>query len=204
LSHPRLRALALGALAGAAICAARSGALVADPAAQDIQNDRADLENLSRMKDYAMILRFRRAGLLSPVPVSTRTYYLHGIPSKYRYLRPWAKLFLTRLSRQFHARFHRRLRVTALVRTVAYQQALRRRNPNAAPAFGPERSSHLTGATLDISKRFMQARHAEWLRRVLYQLHERRVIYAVEEFGQPAFHVMVHKSYRVYVRNLSS
>jgi hypothetical protein len=184
--------------------AARRSLLAAGAFSQIIQNTRADAEDLSRMRDYEMILRFRRAGLLVPIPASTHDYYLHRISPKYRYLRPWAKLFLTRLSRQYHARFGRRLRVTALVRTAEYQRLLRARNANAATASGAYRSSHLTGATLDISKRFMAPVHTDWMRRVLYHLHQRKVIHAVEEFRQPCFHVMVHKSYRDYVRSLIS
>lgn len=184
--------------------AARTSMLAAGAYSQQVQNTRADAEDLSRMRDYAMILRFRRAGLLVPLSASTSDYYLYRISPKYRYLRPWAKLFLTRLSRQYHARFGRRLRVTALVRTAAFQRSLRRRNVNAAAAFGASRSSHLTGATLDISKRFMAPLHKQWVRNVLYHLHQRRLILAIEEFHQPCFHVMVHKSYRGYVRRLQS
>ena len=72
------------------------------------------------------------------------------------------------------------------------------------PRFGSYRSSHLTGATLDISKRFMMPAHQDWVRDVLYHLHRRRVVHAVEEFSQPCFHVMVYKSYRGYVRSLKS
>jgi Family of unknown function (DUF5715) len=177
--------------------------LVADAGSQRAQNERADADNLSRMANVAMIRRFVRLGLLVRVPASTRSYYVSGISPKYRYVRPWTRLFLDRLSRQFQARFGARLRVTGLIRTVAYQRALRGRNTNAAPALGPERSSHLTGATLDISKRFMKPRHKEWMRRVLYRLNEEDVIHAIEEFRQPTFHVMVYRSYRKYVRSLA-
>ena len=175
---------------------------IATATSQQVQNERADSDNLSRMSDHPMILRFQGAGLLQAVPLSTPTFYLHRISSKYRYLRPWTKLFLTRLSSRYHARFRQKLRVTALVRTVAAQQALRRHNLNAAVAVGTVRSSHLTGATLDISKHQMLPEHRQWMRRVLYSLHSQGVIQAIEEFRQPCFHVMVHRSYRDYVRKL--
>jgi hypothetical protein len=178
--------------------------LLATALSQEIQNARADADDLSRMTDDRMVLRFRRAGLLVPVPSSTRDFYLHRIPVRYRYLRPWSRLFLQRLSRQFHARFGVRLRVTALVRTARYQHRLDASNGNAAAAAGPLRSSHLTGATLDISKRFMRGAHVAWMRRVLYDLREQGVLYALEEFQQPCFHVMVYRSYYSYVRRLTS
>ncbi|MDE3155045.1 MAG: hypothetical protein KGN76_08070, partial [Acidobacteriota bacterium] len=135
---------------------------------------------------------------------STASYYLHRIPARLRYLRPWARLFLTRLGRQYHDRFGQRLRVTALLRTAQYQRRLAGRNGNAAPASGDDASTHLTGATLDISKRFMTYAEQRWMRRVLSQLRRRRVLYAIEEFYQPCFHVMVFRNYADYVREITS
>ncbi len=165
-----------------------------------IQNRYADRADLSRMRDAAMVHRFHRNGYLKRVPVSTRHYYLHRIPANYRYLRPWSKLFLDRISRQFHARFRKKLRVTSLVRTVALQRALARRNGNAAPAVGERRSSHLTGATLDISKRGMSQQEIQWMRRVISSLKRQGYLYAIEEFRQPVFHVMVYRNYPDYVQ----
>jgi len=101
---------------------------------QVIQNRRADRDDLSRMTNVAMVQRFARAGLLVPVPSSTKYYYTRYIPAKYRYLRPWSKLFLDRLSSQYYARFRKRLRITSMVRTMALQSSLAKRNKNAAPA----------------------------------------------------------------------
>ncbi len=169
---------------------------------QIVQNRRADADNLSRMKNVAMVRRFVRAGLLVPVPHRTKYYYTRNIPAKYRYLRPWSKLFLDRLSRQYYARFRKKLRITSLVRTVALQNAIRRRNKNAASPYGPRRSSHLTGATLDISKKGMGPRELAWMRRVLHSLKQKGYLYAVEEFQQPTFHVMVYRNYPKYVAAL--
>ncbi len=149
-----------------------------------------------------MVRRFAKAKLLVRVPSRTRYYYTRNIPANYRYLRPWSKLFLDRLSEQYYARFKKKLRVTSLVRTVALQNSIARRNKNAAAAHGPKRSSHLTGATLDISKKGMTRREIEWMRRVLYSLHQQGYLYAVEEFQQPTFHIMVHRNYPKYVAAL--
>lgn len=176
--------------------------LIATSMSQPIQNRQADAEHLSRMLNLKMIGRFRANGLLVRVPVRTRFYYLHAIQSSYRYLRPWAKLFLDRLSSQHYAKFRRRLRVTSLVRTVAFQRALARRNGNAAAFSGPLRSSHLTGATLDISKHDMTRGGISWMRKVLYSLRKNRYLYAIEEFQQPTFHVMVYQRYEEYVKGL--
>ncbi len=187
---------------GIAAAAADSDLLRADPDSQVEQNLRADAEDLSRLEDLAMLKRFVRAGLLVPVPAA-RSYYLHRVPPSYRYLRPWSKLFLDRLSSQFHLRFGVPLRVTSLARTVSYQSGLQRRNENAASAYGEKRSTHLTGSSLDISKKDMTEAQLSWMRRVLHSLHEKGCLNAVEEFYQPAFHVMVYKNYPDYVRSLT-
>lgn len=177
--------------------------LMADESSQVLQNTRADVDDLSRMRDIGMVRRFVHRKYLVPVPASTQGYYLHTVQPTYRYSRPWTKLFLDRLSRQFHAKFNQRLRVTSLVRTTASQMQLARYNANAADASGSLRSSHLTGASLDISKRFMSAVARQWMRDVLYSLREQGYLYAIEEFEQPTFHVMVYRSYPEYVERLT-
>ena len=146
-----------------------------------------------------MVGRWARLQLLVPVKEKTPNYYLHAVPSDYRYLRPWARLLLERLSQQYRYRFGRQLRVTSLLRTVSYQKSLARRNANAAPSSGPKASVHLTGACLDISKKVMTRSQQKWVRNVLSQLHKRKYLYAIEEFRQPAFHVLVHRRYEDYV-----
>ena len=151
------------------------------------------------MLDKNMLQRWTRLELLVPVREKTRDYYLHAVPSDYRYLRPWARLLLERLANQFRARFGQPLRVTSLVRTVSYQRQLARRNGNAAAATGPKASVHLTGACLDISKKGMTRSQQNWVRNVLYQLRSKKYLYAIEEFKQPTFHVLVHRRYEDYV-----
>lgn len=169
---------------------------------QVIQNDRADEDNLARLKDIEMVERFARLQLLEPVPVKTDTYYLHAVLSANRYLRPWAKLFLDRISEQYRARFGKPIRVTSLTRTVVYQNSLRKRNRNAASPYGEKRSTHLTGASLDISKKGMRNAEILWVRRVLASLKDKGYLFAVEEFRQPNFHVMIYRNYPEYVEEL--
>jgi hypothetical protein len=155
------------------------------------------------MRDVPMVRHFARSGYLVRVSASTRSYYLHDIPSQFHYCRPWTKLFLDRLSREFRAKFKQRLRVTSLIRTVARQKKLARSNGNAADAFGALRSSHLTGATLDISKHGMSPEARSWMRDVLYSLRKQGYLYAIEEFQEPTFHVMVYSNYPVYVKQIT-
>jgi Family of unknown function (DUF5715) len=173
--------------------------LAAKRSSQTIQNERANEYHLARMQNRAMIVRYFDEGLLASVPPETRFYYLHGIPPSYSYLRPWAKRFLDQIGREYYANFHQQLRVTSMIRTVELQRHLERRNFNAAEATGLDRSSHLTGATLDISKHGMDGRQKRWLRHQLITLEQTGYLYAVEEFEQPCFHVMVFPNYRDYV-----
>lgn len=169
--------------------------LAANTASQSIQNARADSYHLARMTDRSMVEDFAAAGYLVSVPPETRSYYLHGVPASYSYLRPWAKRFLDRISLDYYANFHQPLRITSLIRTVSLQRRLARRNHNAAEATGDDRSSHLTGATLDISKHSMSWREKIWLRRELVNLEKSGYLYAIEEFHEPCFHVMVFPTY---------
>jgi uncharacterized protein YcbK (DUF882 family) len=185
--------------AGLSLTLAASGAsLRATRSSQLVQNQRADEDRLSRMEDGSMTERYVRLKLLEPVPSKTSGYYLHAVREDNRYLRPWTMLFLARLSSQFRERFGKPLRVTSLLRTAAYQRSLQRRNGNAAADDGPKRSAHLTGASLDISKKGMTGAQRQWLQKVLSSLHNGGHIYAIEEFQQPVFHILVHRQYGDY------
>jgi hypothetical protein len=61
----------------------------------------------------------------------------------------------------------------------------------------------LTGATLDISKHSMSPRGRSWMRDVLYSLRQAGYLYAIEEFEEPVFHVMVYANYPRYVKRLN-
>ncbi len=178
---------------------AAAATLRANSQSQIIQNEQADHDRLSRMDDQEMIARFARLRLLVPVDDQTRNFYVHNIPDQRRYLRPWAKLFLERLSRQFHSHFGKPLRITSMVRSEEHQRALQGRNPNAAAPVGEKRSAHLTGACIDISKKGMSRSEMRWVRQVLSSLKEKGYLYAVEEFTIPNFHIMVHRNYPEYV-----
>jgi uncharacterized protein YcbK (DUF882 family) len=172
-----------------------AASLRATRGSQSIQNKRADQDHLSRMARLELLVR---------VPEKTSSYYLHAVRSDNRYLRPWAHLFLERLSSQFHSRFGKPMRVTSLLRTAAYQRSLQGRNGNAAAAVGPKRSAHLTGACLDISKKGMSGAQVAWVRNVLHSLRSKEYLYAVEEFQQPVFHILVHRDYVDHVETLTA
>jgi hypothetical protein len=164
----------------------------------------AAVDGLSRMRNDRMTSRFRRAGLLVAIPVETRTYYVAGVRTSLRVARPWVRTFVEHVAAAFHRFFGHRLRITSLTRTTITQLALRRINPSAAPADGVVRSTHLTGAAVDLSKRDLSDVEAAWLRTVLHRLRRRSLVHVVEEFGQPHFHVMVRRRYADYSRRHGS
>lgn len=165
-----------------------------------IQNEQADDQGISRVNDETTLNRFVKLQYLVRVPDETPTYYLKGVPARYSYLRPWSKNFLEHIGSQYYRTFHDRLRVTSLVRTGRFQLQLAGYNTNAAPASGPTQSSHLTGATLDISKALMTAEQKNWMRTQLLSLSERGYLYGIEERVQPTFHIMVYKNFPTAVK----
>jgi hypothetical protein len=132
------------------------------------------------------------------VPEQVRGFRVVGVPRWRRVARPWARLFLSQLGDALHTLYGGRLRVTDLTRTEIVQEALATHNGNAAPARGPERSTHLTGAAVDLSKVEHSDVELAWLRLVLGRLTARGVVSAIEEFAQPHFHVMVFRAYAHY------
>lgn len=161
-------------------------------------------ERLSRMRDLTMVERFRRRRLLIPVPSETRTYYVTGVDPSLRVARPWTSLFIEQVAGAFHELFGKRLRITSLTRTLGAQKALIRINPSAAPAHGPVQSTHLTGAAVDVSKRFMSEDELAWARTVLWRLKRRGLIDVAEEFREPHFHMLVRRGYGRYGPTLAS
>ena len=159
------------------------------------ENAAATQDGLSRLATHRRLTRFRRAGLLVPIPASGGAYYVSGVPEPFRVARPWTKRFIEQLAAAKRRSFGTPLRITGLTRTQAYQEALGMTNGNAAPAHGDSRSTHLTGASVDISKRRLPLREIKWLRAVLRQLTVDGLVLAIEEFRQPHFHVLVRKRF---------
>lgn len=166
--------------------------------------------NLTRLTDQKHLRQFLDAQILVRVPMRGTGFELdyrigghaNANAHLYRTARPYTKRFVTRLGAQFAIRFPgRRFVVTSLARTCAYQERLRRRNPNAAPC---EKTSHTTGATIDI--RWLELRRAErrWMESVMLSLERQGLVQATKELGQPVYHVMVYPPYRAHHSSLVS
>jgi hypothetical protein len=198
LALPTLAALRRGQLALPA------PSLRARPGHPVRENAVADAQRLTRLRSRRLLDRFRDAGLLVPVTPGGRGFDVVGVPAWRRVARPWTRSFVQHVGAAAHQLFGARLRVTDMTRTEAVQAALLTSNGNAGPASGPHRSSHLTGASVDLSKTQHSETEVQWLRAVLARLTARGAVLAIEEFAQPHFHVMVLRQYAGYAARLRS
>lgn len=167
------------------------------------ENAVADRHDLTRIRDLAQLRRFIDAGLLVPIG-STAAYEIDAELGEddpanaalYAHARPWTRTFLDEVLAEGHRLHGDRFLITSLTRTQAYQRQLRRHNRAAASGRTPaERSSHLTGATVDIRSTNLSPEGLAWLRRRLAELERRGAIQATEERYNGCFHVMVFPDY---------
>ena len=180
------------------------GVLAGSPAALATENRVADQHDLTRLSDVTQLRRFIGAGLLVKI-ASTQWYFIDETLGEidsanvalYAHARPWVKVFLDDLATDSARPQGLRLKITSLVRTVEYQQRLRKRYPAATSATEPgRRSSHLTGSTVDISTKDMSEEGKAWLRKQLASFERRGLMQATEEKGTSlCFHVMVFPEY---------
>lgn len=164
------------------------------------QNQMADHDGLTRVRDDDDLTDLRRQHKLVPLPESGALHVDERLPGNRRYSRPWTAVFLAVLSRDFYASFHEPLQLTSAVRTVQTQQRLLRTNGNAAPIAGETASPHLTGQAVDIGKKGLTMAQIAWLRTYLQPLIEQGKIDVEEEFQQSCFHISVYRNYTVPVR----
>lgn len=195
---------------GQAEAQGRPRALVGTPASLAKQRRMFRQDDLSMLyeKDLEPDSFYRKDKRLVVIDRSTPHYYVEDVADGNALARPYASLFLQRLSQQFYDRFNDRLKITGLTRSVEYQNYLRtgrmkgmpnrRRNANATL---PRNSPHVRGAGIDISYVPMNSEQKQWMRNTLVEMEGANVIEASEEInGQHTFHVMVFKSYTDYVQ----
>ncbi|HEV2445847.1 MAG TPA: DUF5715 family protein [Candidatus Sulfopaludibacter sp.] len=159
------------------------------------QNERTQADGLERIVNNTDLNDRITRGFLVPVPVSADLSVNDKLPRNHRYCRPWTADFLADLARAHEDEFHHPLEVSSAVRTIDYQKRLERINGNAASAVGEVVSPHVTGATIDITKKGMSTREIYWMRIVLRDLEDQDAIDVEEEFHQACFHITVYKSF---------
>jgi hypothetical protein len=160
------------------------------------QNQRVLQEDdLERIQDSAALDFLTRTNRLVPLPEGRGLRMASHLAPDRRYCRPWTARFLMEFASAHHSKWGGAIQVNSAVRTVEYQQWLRRRNRNAADLEGETASPHLTGATIDISKRWMSRHQLKWMRDYLLSLQNAGLIDVEEEFRQRIFHITVYKAY---------
>ncbi|MDR3735872.1 MAG: DUF5715 family protein, partial [Acidobacteriaceae bacterium] len=159
------------------------------------QNQMADSEGLDRIQDDADLNRKVANHQLVAIPASNMLHVDERLPENRRYCRPWVAQFLSDMARAHYARFHTPLQVNSAVRTVEFQEKLRRTNGNAAPVDGDTASPHLTGFAIDIAKKPLSPTEVAWMRGYLLPLEQQGKIDVEEEFQQACFHMSIYRKY---------
>ncbi|MEK7464379.1 MAG: DUF5715 family protein [Patescibacteria group bacterium] len=173
----------------------RKGSLSGSIGSRIRQNDQANKENLSRIKDDTELERFIKKSLLVPIYENENIGIDPRLEIKLRFVRPYTKIFLNDMGTAFQRIFGKPIQVNSAVRTVVYQKDLIKKNANADSADGQITSSHLTGSTVDIAKNGISRIGLWWIRVYLINLEREDKIEATEENAQAVFHVMVYKNY---------
>ncbi|MBI2676733.1 MAG: hypothetical protein HYX21_02165 [Candidatus Yanofskybacteria bacterium] len=165
------------------------------------QNFVADLWKLQRFENELEIKEAVRLKKLVSVPSSTQYYFVDSrLDKKTHFVSPWTLIFIDQLSKDFYERAQsdkkknkKKIKVASLVRHRKYQKALAKRNPNAVwDENNPDRqSSHLTGATFDVSTKDLTRDEICWLKEYLLELQNLNLIHVRDEFYNNCLHVMV-------------
>ncbi len=167
--------------------------LRATPQSMLFENNKADEENLSRLRNDVEVRKFARLGLLVRPPETKFIAIDHRLDSRWRWIRPWVSSFLFKTGKGSFSECGIPIQINSALRSVERQKELVRVNPNAAPAVGPKASPHLTGSTIDLSKLVMNSCGIGWMRHYLRTLKRYNKIDAIEEMYQAVFHIMVFK-----------
>ena len=155
---------------------------------QAIQNKLADSEGLSRIKNDNQLRKMKANGYL--VSISKYVDVDIQLKEKFRFVRPWTNKFLDDMGKSFTKEFSKKLQVNSAVRTAEYQEVLKKSNVNAS-----NKSSHLTGATVDLAKKDLTPEELNWCREYLISFEKKGLIEATEEQKQLCFHIMVFRKY---------
>jgi len=159
------------------------------------QNEIIDQMELPRIADDDELETIISNEELVPLQESSSLRIAANLKETRRYCKPWTRDFVEDLSQAFYEEFKKPIQVNSAVRTVAQQKKLRRHNRNAGPIEGETASTHLTGITLDLSKRGLTKKQHAWIEQYFLPLKEAGLIDPIEERRQPVFHVVVFDRY---------
>jgi hypothetical protein len=154
------------------------------------QNIEARRHDFTFLVTRSQVLRFVQKGWLVRLPGNSN-YRLKEV--SFPYARPEVKLFVERLSSQYHSDCGEQLVITSLTRPKNYQPR------NASP-----QSVHPTGMALDMRRPNNWACRS-WLERVLVTLESRGVLEATYERRPPHYHIAVFpRKYSDYVKRIGN
>lgn len=166
--------------------------LLGTDSSQVKQTERSKEENLSVIDSENKLEELKSGGFLIHIPNTVNMDY--KLEEKWRWCLPQVTFFLGDIGIEFQELFNKKLQVNSAVRTVGRQLELMKSNNNAVSPVGPKRSSHITGATVDIAKIGLTKKELEWLRKKLLLLEDNDLVEATEENDQLVFHVMIFRS----------
>ena len=173
---------------------------------QIAQNQVIERLNLLRIKDSKQLNALIRRGRLVPIRSTAVLSVESGLPMERRYCLVSTLVLLEELSARYHERFGEPIVVTSAVRTMQVQSWLLRFNRNAAPIHGEAASSHMTGATVDISRRHMTREQDRFVEGALevYTLYNKAIY--IKENTQRCFHIFVipEESFEGHRNNLQN
>lgn len=135
------------------------------------------------------------ASSLVRVPDDFTTFFVdEDVDRDRRYLQPWSYAYLVLLANDFAneagaSSDYPKIKITSLVRDLAYQLHSVR---SIAKCKEPETcSTHLTGATFDISFRGMSKAQFDWLYKRLTRDRDLGLVNAIHEPQSGCFHIFV-------------
>jgi hypothetical protein len=159
------------------------------------ENVKLDALELPRIEDEEQLELLEDSGDLVPIDETRSLKVAGNLNADRRYCRPWTRDFAEDFAEAFYAQFHKPIQINSAVRTEDQQKKLRRTNHNAAPEMGETASTHLTGVTLDFSKRGLTRKEHDWINQYFLPIRDAGMIDPIEERRQPVFHVVVFEGY---------
>ncbi len=166
------------------------------------QNRIAESYNLSKMTSARQILRMAKIDSFVRIPSKGRGFYIDprlgrrfSVPHALLFARKWVRDYILAEADSFAAAFPKsKFKITSLVRTTGYQNSLMRRNRVAARCKTPLTCSpHLTGSTLDISKKGLSKLQRQWFRDRHISQQKCGQVSVIPE--KAAFHIFVHPEF---------
>jgi hypothetical protein len=159
------------------------------------ENVKLDALELPRIEDDDQLELLEDSEDLVPIEESRSLKVAANLAPNRRYCRPWTRDFAEDFGQAFYAEFHKPIQINSAVRTAEQQKKLRRTNHNAAPQEGDTASTHLTGVSIDVSKRGLTRKQHDWINQYLLPLHSSGMIDPIEERRQPVVHIVVFEGY---------